>query len=188
MADFALTALPALGGVDLQFDTCKLTESVDMALISVAVPLNGKDALSEKLKERWGLSIPGSGMTHERNGIRAIPMTQDQFLLMFTPNSAVSEASVQTELDGVAYTTLQTDAWVILELSGSGSHAALERICPIDLDVASFPPGASARTSMEHLGVCIVRLENDRFQLLSARSSAQSFLHAVETSCRWTAP
>ena len=37
---------------------------------------------------------------------------------------------------------------------------------------------------MEHLGTIIIRTEQDTFLLLSASSSAGSFLHAVETSIR----
>ena len=38
---------------------------------------------------------------------------------------------------------------------------------------------------MEHMGAMIVHLSGDRFLLLSASSSAQSFLHAVELSYRY---
>ncbi|MBT8415130.1 MAG: hypothetical protein KJO30_12445, partial [Boseongicola sp.] len=58
---------------------------------------------------------------------------------------------------------------------------------PLDLDPDTFPTGSAARTVMEHLGAMIVRVDDTRFWLMSARSSAMSFLHAVETSCRWTA-
>jgi sarcosine oxidase subunit gamma len=37
---------------------------------------------------------------------------------------------------------------------------------------------------MEHLGVLILRSGDDEYLLLSASSSARSFLHAVETSLR----
>ena len=37
---------------------------------------------------------------------------------------------------------------------------------------------------MEHLGVLIMRTGEDRFLLLSASSSAGSFLHAVETAIK----
>jgi sarcosine oxidase subunit gamma len=37
---------------------------------------------------------------------------------------------------------------------------------------------------MEHLGTIVLRDGTDSFLLLSAHSSAESFLHAVETSIR----
>ena len=188
MADIPLTAAPALGDVNLTFASCVLTERTDIALISVATPHAGYEALAAKIKDVWGLSMPGATSSLNAGAMRAIPLAADQMMLAFTPDGGLSETSVQAELTDVAYTTMQTDAWAIIELSGAGATAALERICPLDLDPQTFPNGAAARTMMEHLGALIIRLEADRFLLMSARSSAQSFLHAVETSCRWTAP
>lgn len=188
MADISLVAAPVLGEFHQDFATSSLVERVDIALISVAIPRGCEVALAQGISERWALAIPQPTTIAEMNGLRAIPLTADQFLLAFTPEKQRSEAAVQSDLEGLAYTTVQTDAWVILELSGKGAIAALERICPLDLASESFPPQSAARTVMEHLGVLIIRLAGDRFWLMSARSSAASFLHAVETSCRWSAP
>ncbi|MBT8459364.1 MAG: hypothetical protein KJN60_06840 [Boseongicola sp.] len=187
VAEISLSGAPILGDVHHDFGACTLAERTDIALISVAIPKDGRKALSDKLKELWELSVPSAMETRHTNKIRAIPMTVDQFMLAFSSDGTMSETDAQESLADVGYTTLQTDAWVILELKGSGAITALERICPIDLDQSAFPIGSAARTSMEHLGACIVRLEADQFWLMSARSSAQSFYHAVETSCRWTA-
>ena len=69
-------------------------------------------------------------------------------------------------LGDVAYTTDQTDVWVVLEISGPETSAALERLCPLDLGL--FEDGTAARTVMEHMGAMIVQLSADRFLLLSA--------------------
>ena len=67
-------------------------------------------------------------------------------------------------------------------MSGTGVRVALERICPLDLDDQAFPEGRVARTAMEHLSVIILRDGPDSFLLMSPRSSARSFRHAVELS------
>jgi len=85
------------------------------------------------------------------------------------------------ELATTAAVTDQSDSWVVLEVSGERSHDVLERICPIDLHDSQFPDGAVARTMMEHLSVIVVRSSN-RFVLLSPRSSADSFRHALTQS------
>ena len=41
-----------------------------------------------------------------------------------------------------------------------------------------------ARTSMEHLDTLIIRTAENSYHLMSASSSAGSFLHAVETSIK----
>ena len=56
---------------------------------------------------------------------------------------------------------------------------SVARICPIDLHADAFGPDHATRTVMEHIGAMILRTGEDAFLLLSARSSAQSFLHAV---------
>ena len=81
-----------------------------------------------------------------------------------------------------AITPTKAMQWVMLEISGPKSREALARLCTLDLHADTFAEGEVARTMMEHLGVIILRNAPDSFILLSARSSAKSFLHAVETS------
>ena len=88
------------------------------------------------------------------------------------------------KFESSAYITDQTDAWVVLELSGASSREALERICQIDLNKDAFKLNSMARTSMEHMSAIIVRTSKDTFLLMSASSSAFSFLHAVELSAQ----
>ena len=89
---------------------------------------------------------------------------------------------ISNQLGEAGYYTDQTDSWVTLRVSGAKSRTALERICPIDLDPKAFSPGAVTRTVMEHHGAIILRDGQNSFVLLSARSSACSFLRAVERS------
>ena len=49
----------------------------------------------------------------------------------------------------------------------------------------AFGDGRVARTVMEHLGVIIHRESDGTYLLMSASSSAESFLHAVETSIKY---
>ena len=106
-------------------------------------------------------------------------------MLAFPHATPDANASVQAKLNGTGYTTDQTDNWVILEVSGKATLSALERLCPLNLDLDAFPVGASGRTVMEHMGALIVRTGEDSFLLMSASSSAKSFAHAVELSFEW---
>ena len=87
--------------------------------------------------------------------------------------------------------TDQSDAWVILELTGPLIHDTLERICLIDCSSLAMPIGNTARTIIEHLGTIISRRPDDIhgnpcFWLMSARSSAASFLNAITGSPPFT--
>ncbi len=188
MADATLIPSLPLGGYSAEIGDCILKERGDLALVSIATPIGGEEAIAKSLNAMWDLDSPAPTTSTVAGEKRLLPMTADQTMLMFPATSEFDESSVSTALSDVAYTTLQTDAWVILEISGEGTLKALERMCSLDLDTNAFPVNACARTSMEHLGVVILRTGEEQFLLLSARSSAKSFLHAVETSCRWTAP
>ncbi|MEM1149022.1 MAG: sarcosine oxidase subunit gamma [Pseudomonadota bacterium] len=182
MGSITLTPAPPLGGLDQAFGANRVVERHDLALVSLALPLGGVEAVSAKMRAAWDLAMPGPSITTQAGAWRAVSMTPDQILLMCPGEGTETEGRVQDALDGQGYTTNQTDAWVCLEVSGPDTLRALERICPINLALAAFPVGASARTAMEHLGALIIRLGEDRFLLCSASSSAPSFAHSVTVS------
>ena len=183
MAEFTPQAAPALGGADVMIGENRILERDDLALVSVATPLGGESALANALKTAWKLEMPDPRQTTAAGDIRALRTAPDQMLIVFPHATPDAEAHVQKALKGAGYTTDQTDAWCILELTGPKSLAALERLCPLDL--AAFSAGTAARTVMEHMGALVLKLDAERFLLMSASSSAGSFLHAVETSYRY---
>ena len=185
MADFALEAAPLLGGLDKTIGEGRIVERDDLALVSVAVPLNGDAALKKALKDGWGLDRPAPKQTTNAGDTTAVSMTADQLMLVFPHATPDANAVVKGKLNGAGYTTDQTDSWVVLEVSGKATLSALERLCPLNLDLDAFPVGASGRTTMEHMGALIVRIGEESFFLMSASSSAASFAHAVELSYEW---
>lgn len=186
MADLTLTATPFLGGIDIAVGANRIVERDDLALVSIAVPLGGEEALTAALQDGWSLSMPSPTLSTTSGETRAIRTGQDQLMLIFPQSSPDAERHVRQKLGGAGYTTDQTDAWVVLEFSGPDTLAALERLCP--LDVSTFAEHAAARTVMEHMGAVVIRTGEDRVLLASASSSAASFLHAVETSLRNVQP
>ena len=185
MADFALEATPLLGGLDKTIGEGRIVERDDLALVSVAVPLGGETALDEALKNGWGLKRPEPTQTSVSGDTTAVSIAADQLMLVFPHSTPDANAVVQGKLNGAGYTTDQTDNWVVVEVSGKATLSALERLCPLNLDIDAFPVGASGRTNMEHMGALIIRTGDDSFLLMSASSSAKSFAHAVELSYEW---
>lgn len=183
MAEITLKAAPVLGGIDLAIGENRILERDDLALVSVATPLGGEAQLEAALSKGWELSVPDPRVSSVSGETRAIRTAPDQMMLVFPHATPDANKTVQDKLGGTGYTTDQTDVWVVLEVSGPQTLAALERLSMLDLE--AFPEDASARTIMEHMGAMVVRLAPDRFLLFSASSSAASFLHAVETSFHW---
>ncbi len=179
---FSLSAAPLLGGVDLRIGDNQIKERDDLAIVSVATPIDGEEALAQALQDGWNLPVPTPTIASQNNDTFAVRTAPDQLFLVFPHSQPGAEPVVASQLSGAGYTSDQTDVWVVLDISGPDTIAALERICP--LDAANMPTNGSARSIMEHMGTLILRLEEKRFLLFSASSSAGSFLHAVETSFR----
>lgn len=182
MAEITLTPMPTLGGAEISIGANRITERGDHVLVSIAIPQGGDAALTKALQSSFGLAMPDPGRSTTSGDMRLIWTAPDQMLLAFPRETPDAEPHVKAAIGDTGYTTDQTGGWVILDISGPETMAALERLCPLDLAGSVFPEGSAARTVMEHMGAIILRLGPDRFLLLSASSSAASFLHAVETS------
>ncbi len=186
MSDYTLTAGSPLGGYQESFDGVELAEAADLAIVSIAVPLGGAEALATALDQAYGagLAAPGGSTASPDGAVRFLGLAQDQMFAIFSHDGADAANLVADKLGQAGYTTLQSDNWVVLRLSGPRVREALERICPLDLAPSAFPPGRVARTVMEHLGVIILAEDKDSFLLLSASSSAASFRDTVAVSAR----
>lgn len=186
MAEYSLISDPPLAGYDKDFGSVRLKAPKDLAIVSVALPLGGETAAEKAVKAAYGVDLPevGKSVVSPDNGAAVMRLGRDLAFVLFSHPTPDAEPLVAKALKGKAYTTDQTDVWVALELKGEGSRDALERICPLDLHDSAFAVHDAQRTVMEHLGVIIVRTEADTWLLLSASSSAGSFLHAVEISIK----
>lgn len=182
MVSMTLSAQSALDDADITIGTCRLHERSDVTLISVAVPRGGEKTLADKLNAVFGLALPPPTGRSEKDGVSLVRMAVDQYFLMGAREIATDDVS------DVSYLTDQSDSWIVLELSGRGCLDALERSFPVDLHDSVFPVGSFARTQVEHMGAAILRVGPDTYWLMSARSSARSFWHAIETSLHYTKP
>ena len=153
----------------------------------------GKTGKTDKT-DRTDSPKPSATMALDRSGkprCILMPSAQNQWFLCFDDDGTNpidgAKALLGRSLSKQMAMTDQSDSWVILALSGLYSRHALARICPIDCSASAMPVGTTARTSMEHLGAIITRRPDNGdhqpcFWLLSARSSAASFLHVITGS------
>ncbi len=176
-----LTQTSSLNGYDQPIGDMRLREITDLDLTSLAIPHKGATKLKTAIKNGLSLSMP-TPMKSTADAKSRLLMTQPDQIFAMTPRSKHAESTIRKAIGDTAYITDQTDAWVVLELSGPSSRTALERICQLDLHPDVFKKNQMARTTMEHMGSMIIRTDNDTFILMSASSSAASFLHAVEIS------
>ena len=184
MSEFVLTPHAPLGGFHRDFDGITLAEVTGMSLVSIAPPLGGETGLETALKNAYGAAMPqtGSSTLSTDGGVRFIGLQPGQIFVLFPHEGDEAIRVVAEKLGDSGYYTDQSDSWAMLRISGPKCIEALERICMLDLSPETFPVDTATRTLMEHLGVILIRESATSFLLMSARSSAKSFLHAVETS------
>jgi len=183
--DRQLTARAALDGHERTIGTVAVAEVTDLALVSAAVPRGSDEAFAAALARGFGAARPaiGDSAVGDRCAARVLGMQPDQVFILFVPPDPDRPAeTVSAALESAAYVTDQSDSWAMLRMTGAGVRTALERICPLDLDDRVFLQARVARTAMEHLSVIVLRDGADSFLLMSPRSSARSFRHAVELS------
>ncbi|MEM8836967.1 MAG: sarcosine oxidase subunit gamma [Pseudomonadota bacterium] len=186
MAETSLKAKSPLNGYRKTLGKTKLEEVSGLSIVSLAIPQRGKTKLSDALKTAFGVAVPAPGKTltmTSESGL-LIGLQSDLVFALFMKDMPDPVGFIGGKIGDTAYLTRQSDGWCALRLSGPLTFAALERLSQVDLSPQSFPVGAVARTAMEHLNVIAIREDNETFLLLSASSSAPSFLHAVETSVR----
>ena len=187
MSEFTLKAEPFLGGFQKSFGSTDLREVTDLEIVSVSCPIGGLDPLRTRIESVFGTALPGPGFSSGSisDGALFVWMSPDQWFAVTESGSQPALGQFQDKIGPLGYFTSQTDNWAVLRLDGDIALPALERICPIDLHPSVFPPRSAARTVMEHLGTLICCEDRNRYLLLSASSSARSFLHAVETSIQY---
>jgi sarcosine oxidase subunit gamma len=190
VAEGNLASRSPLFGFSEDFGGLSIAEVNDLDIVSLAVPLGGAEALAKAVTSAYGVKLPtvGQSLSAETGNARFLGLARDQVFLFFDDTGMDPVGAVTEKLSGTAYLTDQSDAWALLRITGPNCRAALERICPLDLHPSAFAVGAVARTVMEHLNVIILREAPDAFLLMSPRSSAASFLHAVTTSAENIAP
>ncbi|MEM6463865.1 MAG: sarcosine oxidase subunit gamma family protein [Pseudomonadota bacterium] len=184
MSDPVLQPRQPLDGFERKIGELRVAELTGIALVSIATPLGGETKLADAVANAYKAQIPAVGQSTvaDLDNTRFLGLQPGQIIAMFTYENDRAVDTVEARLGDTGYYTDQSDAWVVLEISGPGTVMALERICPIDLHPDAFPAGAATRTAMEHIGAVIIRTEDDSFLLMSARSSARSFLDAVIAS------
>jgi len=184
VVDLTLNASTPLDGLSLSFEGIEIAEEGSRALVSLAVPNGGAAALADRVKQAYSVDLPAVGnSTHSKiDDAFLLGMACDQIFLLFDDPGGDPVAHVENLLGETAYLVDQSDSWVMLAISGERARDALERICPIDLLPGKFAVGHVARTVLEHHAGIVMRSDTARYLLLSPRSSAKSFAHAVQVS------
>ena len=184
MLNFKLKSEPPIGFKEKIFKNVKLIEETELSMVSMSVPKNNFKQLEKRIFENYKITLPvmGKSKTAKLNNSRFLALQPDQYFIIFDKKTNYPVEELNKSLRKEGYFSDQSDSWSIIKISGKNTINALERICPLNLSSDVFAIGNVNRTSMEHIGVIMVRITIDQFILLSPRSSSNSFYHAIVTS------
>ena len=185
MADQILTALtplfaetPARRGIG----AVTIAEVTDIALASLAERAGAAEDLARRAA---GAGIPLPPPEGYARG-------ETLAAFWIGPGAWMVEAPLETHDDIVARLapafgtsaslTDQTDGWARLRVTTGDPAALLERLC--NIDPARLHPGTALRSTIEHMATFILTREPGQFDLLSPRSTATDFLHALENAAK----
>jgi len=190
VVEIVLTPESPLGGYARSFGETRLAEVAGLGLVAAAIPPGGERDSEEALRARLFCTVPQPGRyTVAQDGSTRVLWTAPGQLLLMLPHDGTGAAeALEPQLGGALRLTELSDAYSVLALEGPLARPALERICPLDLHAQAFGPDHAARTLMEHISATILRIGEDGFRLLSPRSTARDFCHAVEVSLANVAP
>ncbi|HSG03683.1 MAG TPA: hypothetical protein VLA39_08145 [Marinobacterium sp.] len=166
---FKLTESPALYNGDFHSPLCRLTLLPNLARLSLA-PMNGELGRTREFFQKVGIELPGP-TDAVLSPCLILPLGRGQWLLQ-------GEWPDLEPINELICTTDQSDAWCGFQLAGSGGPAVLERL--VAAAPQSYSCGRAVRTQIEHLGCWVVGLDNNEWQILGPRSSAESLFVALK--------
>lgn len=170
---------PAAGLLPLTIGGVTLAEDAVGPVTSVA-PFAGKtEEVGKLLRDAFGIGFPGPNGSEKGKGAQILWTGRGRALLIGAPPP--------TGLAALAAVTDQSDASVWVTVGGPGAEAVLARLVPLDLRVAAFPEGATARSFVNHMTAQITRAAADAFQIGAFRSMAATLVRELAEAAQGVA-
>ena len=165
-----LTKSAADGLTPIKLSNTTIVEMLSLNLTSISEYKGNSKKLSEQLKKSHGLAIPRVGRATGREGARALWFGQHTLLVGAKPDEKLTNFGILTD---------QSDAWVILRMSGGSIEDVLMRLSPVDVRLKVFKSGDVVRTSLMHVNVTLHRVGTDTIDVYGFRSMAKTLCHEL---------
>jgi len=166
-----------LDGFSQKWDGLTLEEKHIGEAVSFAAALDQEKAFDTGFEKTFGTSLPLPLQAKQIEGGWAAWLGVNQYMLLLNGENSRADEELAAQFGDCAYATLQTDGWALLDFTGDRAIDALERFIPLDLRRA--PKNFAARTSAHHIAVIVIKFDDDKYQLMTPRSSAQSFADSL---------
>jgi heterotetrameric sarcosine oxidase gamma subunit len=152
-------------------------ECTDLAFASVIMKRGKRATLVSAVDTAFGVALPAGPRRASAGGITFAGTGRDQWMASAEgPAAAGFAAKLRARIGPFAAVTDQSDARLVLRLSGPRLRDVLAKGVPVDLHPRAFKPGDVATTLAAYVGVQIDMLDDaPTYQLATPRSSAASF-------------
>ena len=153
-----------------------IEERTDLSFASVIVKRGKRDALVSAVETAYGVALPTQPRRVTKGSVTFAGTGPDQWIASAEGAEAQNFAArVRGRIGLFAAVSDQSDARLVLRLSGPNVRDVLAKGVPLDLHPKVFKPGGVATTVVAYIGVQIDRLDEATFQLTAPRSMAGSF-------------
>lgn len=152
------------------------------AIVTVIARRGAMQGLAERVRSVYDLELPRRPVVSSAHATTLVWSGADQWLAISSEHDGRSfEATLASELDGLASVTDQSDGRIVLKISGASTRQLLAKGMPIDLHPRSFAPGDTALTLFGHIGVHIWQIDDTPgYEICVTRSLAADLWHMIE--------
>jgi sarcosine oxidase subunit gamma len=152
-----------------------IEERTDLSFASVIAKRGKRDQLVSAVETAYGVALPKGPRRVTKGSVTFAGTGPDQWIASAEGAEAQNFAArVRGRIGLFAAVSDQTDARLVLRLSGPKVRDVLAKGVPLDLHPKAFKPGDVAMTLVAYIGVQIDRID-ETFQLTAPRSMAGSF-------------
>jgi len=160
-----------------KFDNIEIYEECPEEIISLSSSLKDNEAFILKFKNIFGIYPPKPNEMKDIENGQVLWSGQGQYFIFMNTDDQYLDTRIAKEFEGIAYSTLQSDAWATIIIRGSDVFKLLERTIPLDL--LNAQNYYASRTSSFHVSVIVIKLDNYKVKIITPRSSSNSFLKAL---------
>jgi heterotetrameric sarcosine oxidase gamma subunit len=154
-----------------------IVERIDMAFASVIVKQGKREALAAAVETAFGVALPKGARRAGKGAVTFAGIGPNQWMASAEGGDAPGFAArLRARLGPFAAVTDQSDARLVLHLSGPHVRDVLAKGVPIDLHAKAFKPGDVATTLVAYIGVQIDMLDDSPAYLLTAPRSTTGSL------------
>lgn len=153
-----------------------IEEVADLAFASVTCRNGRHFALFNAVNASFGIALPDGPRRVTRGHVTFAGVGPDQWIASADGADAAGFAArVRARIGPFAAVADQSDARLVLRVSGPRIREVLAKGVPVDLHPSVFKPGDIACTLVGHINTQVDMLDEATYQLAAPRSMAGSF-------------